>query len=242
MWPRVTPRSTAFVPNAEAFPASTPRAIGQPSAARRRTAGAQRSTLAWLAQASVLAAFSAGAQLEIEAQRLSAHALDLEAAPADVLDLVNRDRSAAGLEPVVPDETAERAAKPTPKAWLCSAAPRTRAPMAACRRNATRALGGHPFVLENARAFSTVRCARPIHTRSFEGRPRAARGRVRHGSTPTRRASEKHSEASHPGLGVGLAQPLDLLQRCVTHEFDVRSWDRRFASPVSCTSPWASWA
>jgi uncharacterized protein YkwD len=150
--------------------------------------------------------------------------LDLEAARKYVLDLVNRDRDAAGLEPVEFDETAQRAAQEhaddmahlgyTAHWGSDGSVPEERYTKA----------GGVHFVLENAACF-------------FDGQERALDAdagfssalleQIESAFVNERPPHDGHRKnilkSTHTGLGIGLAQPSAVAQPCMAQEFvDVR--------------------
>jgi len=154
----------------------------------------------------------------------SSEPLDLEAARAYVLELVNRDRDAEGLEPVKFDEIAERAAQEhaedmahfgfTAHWGTDGSVPEERY---------TRAGGAH-FVQENAACF-------------FDGDQRPLDAGARFSRTlleqieaafldesPPHDGHRKNIlKRTHTGLGIGLAQPQGVGQPCMAQEFvDVR--------------------
>jgi cysteine-rich secretory family protein len=141
-----------------------------------------------------------------------------------VLDLVNRDRGAAGLDPVEYDETAQRAAQRhaddmahlgyTAHWGSDGSVPEERYTQA----------GGVHFVQENAACF-------------FDGQERALDPEARFSSAlleqieaafiderPPHDGHRKNIlKSTHTGLGIGLAQPSAIAQPCMAQEFvDVR--------------------
>jgi uncharacterized protein YkwD len=192
--------------------AALPARRGSPSAAAHRV------------RAAALTIVGACAAPAPSAPRQAVEALDLEAARAYVLELVNRIRTEHGLELVVRDETAERAAQAhaedmghfgyTAHWGSDGSVPEERY---------TRAGGVH-FVQENAACF-------------FDGEQRALDPAARFsgsvleqiqaafvGEQPPHDGHRRNIlNAEHTGLGIGLAQPANVALPCLTQEFiDVR--------------------
>jgi len=146
--------------------------------------------------------------------------LELETARRYVLDLVNADRRATGLPPVERDEVAERAAQEhaedmahlgfTAHWGSDGSVPEERYTLA----------GGLHFVQENAACFFDA-AERPLDPRArFETSPLEQIEAAFMGEVPPHDGHRKNIlKATHTGLGIGLAQPLDLAQPCMTQEF-----------------------
>jgi uncharacterized protein YkwD len=146
--------------------------------------------------------------------------LELDAARALVLDLVNRDRARAGLAPVDYDETAERAAQQhaedmahfgyTSHWGTDGSVPEERY---------TRAGGSH-FVQENAACFFDGE-QRPLDG-SAAFAP-AALEQIEGAFLDERPPHDGHRKnilkTAHTGLGIGLAQPVGVPQPCMAQEF-----------------------
>lgn len=150
--------------------------------------------------------------------------LTLEGARAYVLELVNRDRAEQGLAPVVYDETAERAAQEhaddmtrlgfTAHWGSDGSVPEERYTNA----------GGVHFVQENAACFFDGK-RRPLDGGATFSR--AGLEQIEAAFLNERPPHDGHRKnilkATHTGLGIGLAQPVGVLQACMTQEFvDVR--------------------
>jgi hypothetical protein len=150
--------------------------------------------------------------------------LDLEAARHYVLDLVNRDRAASGLEPVEYDETAQRAAQRHAEDMAHLGYTAHWGSDGSVPEERYTEAGGVHFVQENAACF-------------FDGQERALDADARFssalleqieaafvGERPPHDGHRKNIlKGTHTGLGIGLAQPAAVAQPCMTQEFvDVR--------------------
>lgn len=227
------PRETPKLHLARARVTGSP--LGAPSAAsvyaacppcpsRQRSAGAQRTGSTRLWRLLVLALPCNCTAPAAEAPRQLPASLDLEAARAYVLELVNGDRARHGQEPVVRDAAAERAAQAhaddmagfgyTAHWGRDGSVPEERY---------TRA-GGEHFVRENAACFFDGE-ERPLDPDArFSS---AALEQLEAAFTEERPPHDGHRrnilDARHTGVGVGIAQPLGIDLPCLTQEFvDVR--------------------
>ena len=150
--------------------------------------------------------------------------MDLEMARSYVLDLVNADRRATGLPPVERDAVAERAAQEhaddmtrlgfTAHWGSDGSVPEERYTLA----------GGVHFVQENAACFFDAQ------QRALDREPRFDASSLEQieaafmGEVPPHDGHRQNIlKSTHTGLGIGLAQPENLGQPCMTQEFvDVR--------------------
>jgi uncharacterized protein YkwD len=150
--------------------------------------------------------------------------MDLELARRYVLELVNSDRRAMGLPAVERDAVAERAAQEhaddmarlgfTAHWGSDGSVPEERYTLA----------GGVHFVQENAACFFDAQ-QRPLDREPrFDASPLEQIEAAFMGEVPPHAGHRENIlKATHTGLGIGLAQPENLGQPCMTQEFvDVR--------------------
>jgi uncharacterized protein YkwD len=155
--------------------------------------------------------------------------LDLGAARALVLELVNRDRVQHGLAPVDYDETAEQAAQEHADDMAHSGYTAHWGTDGSVPEERYTRAGGEHFVQENAACFFDG-AQRPLDpAATFAAAALAQIEAAFLDELPPHDGHRKNIlKSSHTGLGIGLSQPVGVPQPCMTQEFvDVRgSYER----------------
>lgn len=194
--------------------------VHPPVAARTRARERARPRVSTLGGIATLLALLGGCARPSPARPRIEGDLDLEAARRYVLERVNADRKAEGLEPVVRDSVAERAAQEHAEdmAKLGFTA-HWGSDGSVPEQRYTRA-GGMHFVQENAACFFDG--AR----RALDPKPRfrvALLDQIEAAFLGERPPHDGHRrnilKKTHTALGIGLAQPTALGQPCMAQEF-----------------------
>lgn len=154
------------------------------------------------------------------ARSAPAQSLDYRAAQRYVLSLINRDRARAGLSPVVLDEAASKAGRRHARDMAANGFTGHVGSDGSVPEQRYTQSGGVDFVQENAA------CLFDLQTRQLDAEPRfdAAKLAALHGMFMAERPpNDGHRrnilKPSHQRVGIGLAQPRDVEQPCLTQEF-----------------------